>query len=75
MGLRNDPQGVSVANIDEVVNRNLAMTGEPIIGTNKMIYDDTAGPGALDARPMPVPKGMSARQHAVHDITRLPYDP
>ena len=37
MGLRDDPQGVSVANDDEVVDRNLAVTGEPIIGTDKII--------------------------------------
>ena len=75
MGLRDDLQGVSEANDDEVVDRSLAVTGEPIIGTGKIIYDDTTGSGALDARPMPSPKGMSARQRAIHDITHLPYDP
>ena len=75
MGLRDDSQGVSVVDDDEGVDRNFAVTGEPIIGTDKIVYDDATGPGALDARPMPSPKGMSARQRAVHDITHLPYDP
>ena len=75
VGLRDDLQGVSEANDDEVVDGSLAVTGEPIIGTDKVIYDDATGPGALDANPMPSPKGMSARQRAIHDITHLPYDP
>lgn len=66
MGLRDDLQGASEANDYEVVDWSLAVTGEPIIGTDKIIYDDATGPGALDVRPMPSP---------IYDITHLPYDP
>ena len=75
MGPRDD-QGDSGVGIDEEeVDRSLAMTGEPIIGMDKVVYDEETGPGALDVRPMPAPRGMSAKQRAVHDITHLPYDP
>ena len=50
--------------VDEVDDRNVAITGEPLVGTDKVIYDDATGPSALDVRPMPSPKGMSARQRA-----------
>ena len=60
---------------EEEVDRSLAMTSEPIIGMDKVIYDEETGPGALDARPLPAPKGMSAKQRAIHDLTHLPYDP
>ena len=75
-GLRSD-QGVAagVEVDDEYVDKNLALTGEPIVGTDKVAYDEETGPGALEARPLPSPKGMSARQREIHDMTHLPYDP
>ena len=75
-GLRSD-QGVAagVEVDDEYVDKSLALTGEPIVGTDKVAYDEETGPGALEARPLPSPKGMSARQREIHDMTHLPYDP
>ena len=34
---------------DEYVDKNLALTGEPIDGTDKVVYDEETGPGALEA--------------------------
>ena len=60
---------------DEVVDKGHAMTSEPIVGTDRVVYDDATGPGALTARALPAPKGMTAAKRAVHDLTHLPYDP
>ena len=51
------------------------MLGEPIIGVERVVYDDETGPGAIPARPLPTPKSMSVAQRAIHDLTHLPYDP
>ena len=51
------------------------MTSEPIIWTDHVTHDDSTGPGAIPARVLPSPKGMNARQRAIHDETNLPYDP
>ena len=82
LGSRDDQHGESstgesagVVEDDEVVDKSLAMTGDPIIGMDKVIFDESSGPGALVARPMPSPKGMTARQREVHNLTHLPYDP
>ena len=75
MGPRDDQGNAGVGISEEEVDRSLAMTSEPIIGMDKVVYDEETGPGALDVRPMPAPKGMSAKQRAVHDLTHLPYDP
>ena len=75
MGPRDDQGDAGVGISEEEVDRSLAMTSEPIIGMDKVVYDEETGPGALDVRPMPAPKGMSAKQRAVHDLTHLPYDP
>ena len=74
-GSRVDQSGGGVVGDDEEVDRSLAMTGEPIIGMDRIVYDDETGPGALAARPLPSPKGMSIAQRAVHDLTHLPYEP
>ena len=60
---------------DEVVNPKMAMLGEPIVGIERVILDDTTGSGALPARPLFSPKAMSTIQRAIHDLTHLPYDP
>ena len=60
---------------DEVVDRSHAVTDEPIIGMDHVTHDDDTGPGAIPARVLPSPKGMSALQRAIHDVTHLPYDP
>ena len=75
MGSQDDRQSASIIEDDEHVDRSLAVTGEPIVGTDKVVFDEETGPGALAARPLTSPKGMSAHQRAIHDLTHLPYDP
>ena len=60
---------------DEVVDSKMAMLGEPIVGIDRVVYDDATGSGALPARPLTSPKGMSALQRSIHDLTHLPYHP
>ena len=75
LGSQDDRQSVSVEVDDEYVDRSLAVMGEPIVGVDKVVFDEETGPGALAARPMTSPKGMSALQRAIHDLTHLSYDP
>ena len=75
MGSQDDRQSASIIEDDEHVDRSLAVTGEPIVGTDKVVFDEETGPGALAARPLTSPKGMSAHQRAIHDLTHLPNDP
>ena len=51
------------------------MLGEPIIGVERVVYDDETGPGALPARALVSPKAMTSIQRAIHDLTHLPYHP
>ena len=60
---------------EEEVDPKMALMGEPIIGMERVVYDDATGPGALAARPLPSPSLMSAARKAIHDLTHLPYDP
>ena len=53
----------------------MAVASDPIVGVDRVVFDDATGPGALPAKPLPSPKGMSAFQRAIHDLTHLPYDP
>ena len=53
----------------------MAMMSEPIVGIDKVVYDDATGSGAIPARPLTSPKTMSATQRAVHYLTYLPYHP
>ena len=46
----------------------MAVMGEPIVGVDKVVYDDSTGHGALAARPLSSPKTMSAAQRAIHDL-------
>ena len=73
-GERIDQQGI-VGEDDDEVDPKMALMGEPIVGVDKVIYDEITGPGALQARPLASPKVMSAAQRAVHDLTHLPYHP
>ena len=75
LGSQDDQHHVGVVEDDEYVDRSVALTSEPIIGTDNVMFDDATGPGASEARPLPSPKGMSVQQRAVHDLTHLPYDP
>ena len=60
---------------DDDADPKMAMAGEPIVGIDKVVYDESTGPGALTARPLSSPKSMSAAKRAIHDLTHLPYDP
>ena len=60
---------------DEDVDSTKALVNDPIVGVDRVVSDDKTGPGALDARPLPSPKGMTPARRAIHDITHLPYDP
>ena len=68
MGSQDDRQSTSIVEDDEHVDRSLAVTGEPIAGTDKVVFDEETNPGALAAPPLTSPKGMSARQRAIHDL-------
>ena len=74
--VRDDQGGVLSADIeDEAVDKSKAMINDPIVGMDRVVLDDKTGPGALDARPLPSPKGMTPAKRAIHDLTHLPYDP
>ena len=60
---------------DEEVDPKLAVLGEPIVGVERIVYDEDTGPGAIPARPLPTPRSMTEAQRAIHDLTHLPYDP
>ena len=60
---------------DEIVDRSTAMASDPIIGMDRVTHDDSTGPGAIPARVLPSPKGMTSAERAIHDVTHLPYDP
>ena len=60
---------------EEDVDPKMAVMGEPIVGVDRIVYDESTGPGALAARPLSSPKCMSAAQRAIHDLTHLPYEP
>ena len=53
----------------------MAVMDDPIVGMDRVTYDETTGHGALSAKPLSSPKGMTAAQRAVHDLTHLPYEP
>ena len=61
--------------VDEEVNPKHAMLSDPIVGMEKVTWEDGRGPGAIAARPLPSPKPMSDAQRRIHDLTHLPYDP
>ena len=61
--------------VEEEVDPKMAMLGEPIVGIERVVYDDATGSGAIPARPLSSPKSMSAAERAVHDLTHLPYHP
>lgn len=71
---RDNQQG-GVGGDDDEADPKMAMVGEPIVGLERVVYDESTGPGALAARPLPSPKSMSAAAKTIHDLTHLPYDP
>ena len=50
------------------------MLDDPIVGIDKVTFDDQHGPGALRPRPLPVPKPMTAAEKEEHDLNHLPFD-
>ena len=66
---------MSIDDEDELVDEGKALAHEPIVGVHKVVFDETTASGALAARPLPSPKGMTMKQREVHDLTHLPYDP
>ena len=54
-------EGMSVLD-DEEVDPKMAALGEPIIGVERVVYDDATGSGAIPARPLPTPKSLSVSQ-------------
>ena len=64
-----------VSDDEEIVDTKFAVLGEPIVGIERVVYDDETGSGALPARPLTSPRSMSAAKRAIHDMTHLPYDP
>ena len=75
IGVTMDDQRDTVGGETDDADPKMAMMGEPIVGIERVVYDDSTGHGALAARPLPSPKSMSAAQRAVHDLTHLPCDP
>ena len=73
--VRDDQQRNLGGDEDEVVDSGMAALGDPIVGVDRVVYDDTTGPGALAAKPLSSPKSMTALQRAIHDLTHLPYHP
>lgn len=73
MGMPDDQLGV--VDEDELVDESKALMKEPIVGVDKVVFDEATGSGALPARPLPSPKGMTMKQREIHDLTHLPYDP
>ena len=44
MGSQDDRQSASIIEDDEHVGRSVAVTGEPIVGTDKVVFDEETGP-------------------------------
>ena len=60
---------------DDEVDPKMALMNDPIVGVERVVYDDATGHGAMAARPLPSPTIMNATRRAIHDLTHLPYDP
>ena len=68
--------GESVKGDDEEdVNPKHAVLSDPIVGMDKVTWEDGKGPGAIAAKPLPSPKPMTDAQRRIHDLTHLPYEP
>ena len=76
IGVTSDEHGGGgVGGGEEDADPKMAMAGEPIVGMDRVVYDEATGPGALAAQPLSSPKSMSSAKRAIHDLTHLPYDP
>ena len=70
-----DDRAGGIGGGDDDADPKMALLGEPIVGIDRVVYDESTGPGALAARPLASPRIMSASKRAIHDLTHLPYDP
>ena len=62
---RDDQQiDLSTGDGDEIVDGKLAVAKDPIVGVERVVYDDATGSGALPAKLSVSPRGMSASQRA-----------
>ena len=59
---------------EEVVDPKNVLLGDRIVGVEATTLRQD-GPGALEARGLPTPKGMTLKQREIHDLTHLPYEP
>ena len=71
------PIGVTLADHplvigEEDVDPKMAMMGEPIVGMDRVVYDESTGHGALPARLVTSAKSMNAAHRATHGLTHLP---
>ena len=51
-----DGEPVREDGTEEEVNPKHAMLSDPIVGMDKITWDDGKGPGAITAKPLPSPK-------------------
>ena len=73
MGTRTtQSDGGVVEDDEEEVNPKLVVLGEPIVGVDRVVFDEETGPGAIPARPLQTPRSMTTAQRAIHDLTHLP---
>ena len=70
-----DGESIKGDGAEEEVNPKHATLSDPIVGMDKVTWEDGKGPGALAAKPLPSPKSMSDAQRRIHDPTHLPYEP
>jgi hypothetical protein len=70
-----DGETVRDGGTEEDVNPKHALLSDPIVGMDKITWDDGKGPGAITAKPLPSPKSMTDAQRRIHDLTHLPYEP
>ena len=75
IGVTRDDQAGGVGGDDGDADPKMALMEDPIVGIDRVVYDESTGPGALAARPLASPRSLSASKRAVHDLTHLPYDP
>ena len=70
-----DDDSVREDGTEDEVNPKHALLSDPIVGMERVTWDDGKGPGAIAAKPLPSPKSMTDAQRRIHDLTHLPYDP
>ena len=69
------PNDDGVGYVEELVDPKMALMGQPIVGIDRVVYDESTGDGAAPAKPLASPKVTSTSQRAIHDLTHLPDHP